>query len=114
MKRSIYYCVATGIYTLFLLVFIGINSTATGQTEPQPYFQPSYYEDFYYAPGGTCIRHLVGKKITNGGGSGDVFVNVVTDMGKSYSRIFYMDQEESVIVWLEVPCNYYGLSICNV
>lgn len=77
-------------------------------TGPDPYFSSTTSEKKHYDPFGNCIGTYSGAEIKNRGEPGSVFVNAVLEnANKSYSEVFYMDQNETVKVWVLVK----GLSL---
>jgi len=83
------------------------------ESGPDPYLNTGLTRERYnYDPFGTCVSHYVGVDITNRGESGNVFVNAVQeDTDKSYTEVFHMAHEETVTVWVSVPCYGIGLAV---
>lgn len=77
------------------------HSVILRELKPEPYFpSKSYSEGHKYAPGGTITGVTIGVEVRNRGGPGEVFVTVACVERKDLlaSKVFYMDEDESVMV----------------
>ena len=104
-----------------ILVLISIGSCSKNspvepkdqsESGPDPYFPNpgDTCEIINYDPLGNCYSHYLGVDITNRGEPGNVFVNAVQeDTDKSYSEVFYMAHEETVTVYVPIPCFKTGI-----
>jgi len=75
-------------------------SPEPSQEKPEPYFP---YKDIHvsydYSPTGMAVGGSVEMEVVNRGGAGEVFVSVVwVNKGENNSKVFYMDELESVLL----------------
>jgi len=77
---------------------------------PMPIFpSQAWRETWTYNPQGICLSHEMGKDIWNTGAAGDVFVSVTKEnVNETFSKVFHMEPNELVIVWISLPCYETG------
>jgi hypothetical protein len=81
-----------------------------GESGPNPWIHLEViHEDAEYGPTGVCSSHHVGVDITNDGQPGYVLVTAQLEDMEAYAQSFYVEQGETVTVWLRVSCFSVGL-----
>lgn len=92
------------------------TSSPLFKKKPEPYFpSKSYGEGYNYAPGGIITGVTIEGEVRNRGGPGEVFVTVAGVERKDLraSEVFYMDEDESVMVRAHFRVFTSGPFICK-